>query len=132
MMVILGILMALAFGNFQTSQIKARDAQRKNDLGQIQKGLELYFNDYGQYPDLDVAALSDGEWKDDKDTLYMKEFPSDPRFGDYYYVLGSGGTSYQLYARLENTNDPEIAAYGGTDCGDENCNYGVASSDTNP
>jgi len=130
--VILGLLMALGIGSFQSSQIKARDARRKNDLAQIQRALELYFNDYNQYPDLDVASLSGGLWEDEKGTLYLKEFPQDPRFGDYDYVLGGSSTSYQLYARLENVRDPEIGAYTGTSCGGEDCNYGVASSNANP
>ncbi len=130
--VILGLLMGLGVNNFQSSQIKARDTNRKNDLAQIQKALELYYNDYGQYPDLDIDSLSGTQWQDDNETLYMKEFPQDPRFGDYYYVLGANGTSYQLYARLENSNDPQIGVYDGTVCGDGACNYGVASSNVNP
>ena len=130
--VILGLLMALGIGGFRSSQVKSRDARRKNDLAQIQRALELYFSDYKQYPDLNVASLSGGPWEDDNETLYLKEFPQDPRFGDYDYVLGGSGTSYQLYARLENIRDSAIGTYVDTSCGGEDCNYGVASSNTNP
>ena len=130
--VILGLLMTLGIGSFQSSQIKARDARRKNDLAQVQRALELYFNDYNQYPDSSDLPLSGGPWEDDNETLYLKEFPQDPRFGNYNYVLGGSGASYQLYARLENVRDPAIGTYAGISCGDEDCNYGVASSNANP
>ena len=128
--VILGLLMALGIGSFQSSQVKSRDARRKNDLAQIQRALELYLNDYHQYPD--VVPLSGGPWEDDNETLYLKEFPQDPRFGNYVYVLGGSGASYQLYARLENIRDSAIGTYADKDCGGGDCNYGVASPNANP
>ena len=130
--VILGLLMGLGINSFQSSQVKARDARRKNDLSQIQKALELYYNDHHLYPDLDIASFASGPWQDDNQTLYMKEFPTDPRFGDYYYQQVNSGTAYRLYARLENVNDPEVGVYTDTSCGGEDCNYGVASSNESP
>ena len=53
---------------------EARDAQRKGDLDQVQKALELYKNDQNPqtYPsriDYQTVIVSGG---------YMKEFPIDP------------------------------------------------------
>ncbi|MGB9706948.1 MAG: type IV pilin protein, partial [Microgenomates group bacterium] len=47
---ILGILATVGLGSFQSSQMKGRDARRKSDLSQIQKALEMYYNDKGAYP----------------------------------------------------------------------------------
>lgn len=129
---ILGLLATVGLVSFRTAQIKGRDAQRKNDLAQVQKGLELYYNDHQSYPDsLPVAG---GSWQDANNTLYMKEIPEDPKFGDYPY--SSDGTFYLLYARLENEQDPcfdsGFCKDYGVACGDENCNYAIASPNRIP
>lgn len=149
-MAVIGILATIAIGSFQSSQTKARDAQRKNDLNQISKALETYYNDKGQYPDNSAANKIDGcadvgagpvtcdwgtEWSDENGTVYMVELPADPRASglNYYYI--SDGSFYQLYARLENDLDSSIptlldesADYGISCGGGYNCNYGVSSS----
>ncbi len=130
---ILGLLSTIGLVSFRTAQIKGRDAQRKNDLSQIQKALEMYYNDYSYYPTDDYPAS--GSFIDAKGTLYMKEMPQDPKFGSYPY--SSDGTFYLLYARLENSQDPCFESglcnedYGVT-CGNENCNYSVASPNRIP
>lgn len=124
----MGLLATIGLGSFMTSQIKARDSQRKSDLSQIQKALEMYYNDKGQYPpSLSVGGMGQ---PDAKGTLYIKQMPKDPKFGDYYYITDVAGTYYKLYAKLENVNDPKIniSGYSGTSCGGTPCNYGVASA----
>ena len=147
-MAIIGVLATISIVSFQASQTKARDAQRKSDLGQISQTLEAYYNDKGQYPDSSAAYKIDGcedlgagpitcewgaEWSDEFDTIYMILLPTDTSAGlNYYY--DSDGTYYQLYARLQNDLDGEIPtlleapANYGISCGVLNCNYGVASS----
>jgi prepilin-type N-terminal cleavage/methylation domain-containing protein len=131
---ILGILATVGLGAFFSSQIKGRDAQRKSDLGQIQKALEMYLSDKGIYP-----AAADipwgGSWTDPAGTgeLYMKEVPQDPHKPDtqYFYEVDPVDSSwYHLYAKLENAKDPQIVAsgYAGTDCGTGLCNYQVSST----
>jgi prepilin-type N-terminal cleavage/methylation domain-containing protein len=120
---ILGLLATVSLVSFRGTQIKSRDVQRKNDLAQIQKALELYYNDYKQYP-LSIPA-GGGSWEDANQTLYMKEVPQDPKFGNYSF--SSDGTYYVLYARLENEEDPQFKEELGTNCGGENCNYAVSS-----
>jgi len=133
---ILGLLATIGLVSFRSSQIKGRDTQRKSDLGQIQRALEMYYNDYGSYP----AALpgGGGSWQDAKGTLYMKEVPKDPKdpAQKYLYQQKTNGTGYALYATLENTNDScfktglckdyEIS------CGNANCNYAVSSANITP
>jgi len=129
---ILGLLSTVGLVSFRTAQIKGRDAQRKNDLSQIQKALELYSNDHQSYPDSLPAAGS--SWQDENKTLYMKEIPEDPKFGAYPY--SSDGSFYLLYARLENEEDPcfdkGLCKDYGLACGEENCNYAVASPNRTP
>jgi len=112
---ILGILATIGLGSFQSSQMKGRDAQRKSDLGQIQRALEMYYNDKGRYPD--KIPSSGEEWADRGGALYMKSVPGDPRGGDYCYETDLGvGTFYKLYAKLENIKDPAIEKTGCANC----------------
>lgn len=77
---IVAVLTGMAAFNFSQSRIRARDIQRKSDLSQLQKAMELYRNDNnGNYPEssgfqqtLLTAGYSkvefndprDGEWSD--------------------------------------------------------------------
>lgn len=147
-MAIIGILATITIGSFQSSQTKARDAQRKSDLKQIGSALEFYYNDKGEYPanstENKIAGCADSgagpetcewgaEWSDENGTVYMAELPADPTSSLNYYYL-SDGTYYQLYARLENDQDGAIPilddalANYGVSCGGLNCNFGIASS----
>lgn len=139
---ILGILATVGLTSFRTSQIRSRDTKRKSDLEQIQRALEMYLNDYGTYP----LSTSDGlisagatagattfnwgdEFKDSKGTVYIKELPTDPKITPgYCYRLTNG--CYQLYARLENLQDPKIG--GPYTCTTVTYNYGVSSPSCSP
>ena len=127
---ILGILATIGLGSFRSSQMKGRDAQRKSDLTQVQKALEMNLNDYQSYP----ASLPAGgsAWQDAKGTLYMKEVPKDPKNFNYCYEVAPNGSWYRLYAKLENSQDSGIAKTGcsaGCTCnGDSTYNYKVTSS----
>ena len=142
---ILGILAGIGLTSFRTSQIKSRDAKRKSDLEQVQRAVEMYMNDAGHYPNSAAigGTIGDFSWgvefKDAKGTVYMKELPKNPTGNpEYCYkavVAPTPATSYQLYAKLENTQDP--ACLGGNcatarACGAGTYNYGVASSNATP
>lgn len=136
-MAIIGLLAAVGLASFKSSQIKARDAQRKSDLSQMQRALEAYFNDKGEYPEVDSLPVAGEEWEDTSvtnGTLYMKSFPADPRGYTYLYERPSA-VSYEIYTYLENENDGSITACvvdGGKACGAPgDCNYGVASGNLN-
>ena len=143
-MAVIGILVTISIGSFQSSQMKSRDTRRKNDLEQISNALEAYVNDKGEYPDNSVDFKIAGcanesscewgeEWSDENDTIYMIEMPADQTTTLTYYYL-SDGSYFQLYARLENDQDRSIPtltdspANYGLSCGDLRCNYGVSSS----
>lgn len=98
--VIIGILVALALPQLFAAQARGRDTDRKNDLKNIQTQLETYFNDNGSYPEL-LDDLVDG---------YMDAIPEPPRNTDPDYEAGyesEDGTTYTLEVTLENANDPD-------------------------
>lgn len=137
-MAIIGILSTLGLVSFRNAQPKSRDSRRKSDLEQVQRALEMYYNDYNDYPSSNGGAIQIGstltwgvsEMKDSKGTIYMKELPKDPTGNpEYCYVYIN--KSFKLYARLENTNDPVVG--GPYSCGGVSIyNYGVASPNEKP
>ncbi|MBU3978096.1 type II secretion system protein GspG [Patescibacteria group bacterium] len=132
---------------------KVNDAKRKGDLGQLQKALELYYQDYGKYP-VSTATYTitgstgwGGIW-----SSYMTKLPIDPtgRIYRYYAPIDGQCANYQcyfIYGSLEKADDiqacnsgaacvslsayfipaaPAVDSCGGT------CNYGVSSSNVRP
>lgn len=120
---IIGILAALLTNNFVAIRERARDAQRKSDLRQIQSALELYRSDTGGYPQtsntyqLPNSVISgDGNCPDAgtfvySNTTYMKKIPCEPLGTSYYnsgnYYYSSDGTNYTLAGCIENVNDTD-------------------------
>lgn len=148
--VIIGILATIGIASFSSSQMKSRDTQRKANLKQIANALEIYYNDKGQYPagnagqmmGCGAGAILACSWGSSTTfsntttgTVYMARLPTDPSSNSYYYrpIADPTGlnTKYQLYARIENTQDKNIIT---TDvsCGTALCNYGVSSGNTTP
>lgn len=104
---IIGILSTLIMVNFIGIRQRARDAQRKSNLRQIQSALELYRSDSGSYP----AALGNcgtSLGNSDCTTIYLQKIPSDPlNSGEYVYEYTFNGSSYSLHSCLENVNDSQ-------------------------
>src|SRR3990167_2999854 len=100
---IIGTLSALTLPNFMSARERARDSQRKNDLKQIQKALELYKLD--QNPPRFIDALPDpgDRWVNETDTsiVYMNKMPGDLS-APYYYSVDNETLTYPLAACLEN------------------------------
>lgn len=157
--VLLGVLIAAGLGSFVSSQQKGRDNRRKSDLRSFGEALEIYYNDYGKYPNDDGTgrlmgcgtsgtsvcpiSCSGPNWAaggaSGCSTIYMVTLPQDPSTGrQYYYRYSSAnGSGYQLYAALENTLDPNYNAsgYAGTNCvtsGTMLCTYGISSGNLTP
>jgi len=111
--VIIGILSALLMANFVGIRQRARDGQRKGDLRQIQSALELYRADVGNYPAKSgklnaVSCPNSGAFVNGNST-YMQKIPCDPSNGTIYvYTVGSGNTTYSIFACLENGNDGQL------------------------
>ena len=122
---IIGILSTIGIGSFMSSQMKARDSTRKSDISQIQKALEMYYNDNGMYP---ATIPSGGVWQDGVDgNMYMREVPEDPKYGAYLYEPTIDNSGYRIFAGLENTNDPQYQVIAGKSCGPVECSYQAAS-----
>lgn len=92
---------------------KANDATRKSDLSQIQKALEAYYQDHGQYPDQCDAADNHSimplvndtpeciPWGEQW-TPYMNVLPKDPDPNkSYIYDVDDTFQSYRLYSSLD-------------------------------
>lgn len=165
LIVVIGILsilsaMVLAVVNPFSQFQKARDAQRKSDLSQVQKALEQYYQDTGHYPSstnnfqiigLNSATIAWGQ-SNAQNWPYINQLPQDP-LSNETYVYYSTGQSYWLYTSLERgAKDPQ-ACNNGNACssilsggvgfptlhtcsptGNANitCNYGVSSPNTAP
>jgi len=103
---IIGILATLVAANLNSARSRARDAERKSDLKNIQTALRLYYNDNGSYP---TASYIDSRWGgvwSAGSTVYMSTLPQDPLTSQTYkYVLGADTDSYTLSACLENASD---------------------------
>jgi len=149
---IISILAGLIGGNYITSRVRARDSERKNNLAQIQRALELYYNDYNQYPSATDGEISIASWgqsfADANGEVYMVQLPSDSRapVRQYLYETDSSQLKYRLFARLENEEDLNTDLDGDGITGDEfdgslpeqpikqcgqiACNYAVMSSNT--
>jgi len=151
LLIVIGIIGVLAAGTIvllnPLAQIqKAHDAQRKSDFSEIQKALEMYYQDYNSYPpsssDFKIKipdTTGDGtivNWGSSW-APFMSTLPSDPS-STQNYVYFSDGQAYRLYASLERgANDPQTCNGGnpcaslptGATCGGAGivCNYGTSS-----
>lgn len=100
---IVAVLTGMAAFNFSQSRMRARDIQRKSDLSQLQKAMELYRNDNnGNYPEsanfqqtLLTAGYSKVEFND----------PRDGEWSDYYYSPSDDRKGYYLMTCLETVTD---------------------------
>ncbi len=139
---ILGVLAALIAGNFITSLKKGRDARRKTDLEQIQKAVEMYYEDKKAYPTFTFpfgSKLCETVNCVSGEKVYMQKVSNDPISGNTY-VYQSSGTDYQLYSCIENSLDQgpgvnQSPGYSGKNCGSGVCNpckYGISSPNTTP
>jgi type II secretion system protein G len=158
---VLGVLSAiiLAVVNPLEQFNKSQDSKRKQDLAQVQRALEVYYNDFHRYPPVyqgsNINEIStDGtsntaiawghSW-----SPYMDVLPIDPKAAkNYAYWSDSTGQSYAIYASLDRgSHDPQACnngnacqstigtGIGGTDitCGTNvPCNYGVTSPNISP
>ena len=104
--IILGFLAALISGNIVNSLQKGRDARRKNDLAQIQRALEMYYEDNRMYPNgappfgskfCQTVSCNSGE------KVYMMRTPTDPNASySYNYITDSSGQYFYLLSCIEN------------------------------
>lgn len=104
---IIGILAAFSYVSFLSSQMTARDTQRRSDLNQYKIKLEIYANGVGvgNYPTGYTTAAVIGSSL--CTTLTMSPCLADPLTGtgyDYYYAddAADSGSTYKMFAKLES------------------------------
>lgn len=95
--VIIGILVALALPQLFAAQARGRDTDRKNDLKNIQQKLETYFNDNDFYPS-DATDIDGVDLTGPRNTTYA--YAGDDCTGDECQT-------YTLSATLENEDDKD-------------------------
>lgn len=120
---IIGILATLIAANLNSARSRARDAERKSDLKNIETALRIYYNDKAAYPANDGSnhmkacdpATSSCVWGNEWNIgtiIYMQTLPKDPLSPtqEYRYTMGTVANpadtdSYILQACLENKSD---------------------------
>jgi len=138
-LIIFAFLILISTPNFIISLRRARDAQRKADIGSIKDALLKYQADFGIFPlsiDGKIAACepvsynevggiktlvfsacefgesSLADLSDSSYPAYLKPIPNDPRKneGRYYYYFSNGGR-FQIYGTLEGKSEDEYDEY---------------------
>ncbi len=115
---IIGSLSALFLPNFMAARERARDSQRKSDLRQIQKAIELYKQDQtptaipGTLPTAKYCWYYGGSGESclAGATVYMNKVPGDPVTGLKYDYVNNLNLNYTLCACLENKADPDAVS----------------------
>src|SRR5437868_6306230 len=106
-MSIVAVLAAISFVMVRNAEMRAHDAQRKQDLQKIKVAFEDYYNDKSCYPAADSLSQCG------KNTLspYLKSIPCDPqtRTAYIYAPMANRCEGYRVYTELEETNDDDIA-----------------------
>ena len=114
---IIGILATLLLANYSATRERARDAQRKSDLRNIQTALRMFYNDFNRYPSSSSGQIVGCGTRGDTvcgwgktfsagstNVVYMNILPKDPQSNRSYNYVAAGG-EYTLSACLENKGD---------------------------
>lgn len=108
--VVIAILATISIVAYNGVQAKARDSQRKYDIGQLAKALELYYADNGQYPasagcgsttiNTSWCTTADASWQNLVNIMkpYMGNVPSDPTSTPGGNVQFAGNYNYAYFA----------------------------------
>lgn len=91
---IIGLISAIVVAILTQARADSRDSKRLADIKEIQKALELYYDEASGYP----ATLNELVPE------YLTASAQDPAGTPYYYDQTSGGASYHIGANLEKTN----------------------------
>jgi len=113
---IIGVLSTLSVVAFNSARSKARDSRRLSDIHNIHLALEMYYDDFGAYPDFPTAnagiigglCLSDlGITSTCGLNTYIAKIPDDPKNNKHYlYSTVVNPQHYELiYEEETNTDD---------------------------
>ena len=99
---IIGILATLLLVQLGVARSRARDAKRIADINQVRTGIELSFDDNGQYPQVATFVLLAPILV----PKYLTQLPADPLgpAGVYDYNYANNGiTVFHVWAELEQS-----------------------------
>jgi len=101
---IIGILAVVVLINLCNARIKGRDTRRIEDVNQIRKAIEVYYNDCGQYPSsLDPSTADAGCPAGVTFGDLMNPAPADPNGTAYAYTYDSSTNTFAITFTLEGT-----------------------------
>jgi general secretion pathway protein G len=134
-MAIMAVLAVGLWSNFSTSIVKGRDSRRKQDMENISRAIELYYQDNNAYPleaDFNVLWGQPFVNATDNTVIYMAKVPQDPSSPSrtYCYESDGNGSYFRLLARLENANDPSLLSTPRS-CGGGGVTYNYAVHSSN-
>jgi general secretion pathway protein G len=113
---IIGLLSTMTVYAINVARMKARDARRLADMRQLQKAVELYYDEYGSYPSTGGSWWGEGSpcygnhdysgsngWIPNLAPEFMGNLPGDPKpnlVGNDCYLYRSDGTDYMIMAHF--------------------------------
>ncbi len=112
---IIGILASVILASLNTARVKSRDSMRQQELTELQKAVEVYYADYGSYPNTGGSYFSTlnagcgstigtqtANWIPGLAPTYIPVLPADPSFTNPSscrgYAYASNGTNYKIIA----------------------------------
>jgi len=128
---IISILTIVALGQFRTARMRANDVARKGDLNSVSKSLQMYFADFGVFPEVDAISWG-GTFQDSTVSppyIYMQTLPQENILSvPYCYKISADGKKYGLFAQLESLQD--IQCSNSYVCNGMTYCYGITSPNT--
>lgn len=109
--VVIAILAAIVITAYNGAQARARDSQRRTDVANLAKAMELYYSDNGSYPLAggSSGSIINGNWFTSSDSSWnllntalvgskaIDKTPVDPKNTTTIASLYNGGYNYAIY-----------------------------------
>ncbi|MDC1205218.1 prepilin-type N-terminal cleavage/methylation domain-containing protein [Candidatus Pacebacteria bacterium] len=135
---IIGLLSAVVLSAINQSRLRGRDANRISQLQEFLKAAELYYLDFGRYPDdntptNDVIGNATGFLPTDNG--YINRLPADPVYSaaaGYYYCAPDSGGSFTVFVHLEAGSGEYCYVSLGADTLASYCGINIETSPVTP
>ena len=134
---IIGLLSGIVVASMTTVKAKSRDARRKQDVSQIVKAINLYYNQNGSLPRSTswcnrVSSVAGQDFRNDITPTFIGSVSFDPTLsgqtGDYlFYNIDTQTGKYAFCAMMENSNNANCSYdYSGVPCNTVTYNYCIS------